>query len=275
MEDGNAARAESVLQGALERNPGGIEPLSALVAMDLRRMQPNRAISRINAQIQKAPQAAELYGLLGSIYTDQGNTERAEEAFRKQASLNATGAAGAMNLARHHMSQRSFDAAIAELQKVISENPRSADAHTMLGTIYEDLKDYTRAMEHYRTALQNDPNQAIAANNLAFMLAETGGDLREAERLALHARTLFPDSNAVADTLARVYYKRGAFRSAIELLRDIVRDEPTNALYFYHLGMAYYQNGDRNLARETLTQALNLDPNMPQASEIRSVLQKL
>jgi Flp pilus assembly protein TadD len=106
------------------------------------------------------------------------------------------------------------------------------------------------------------------------MLAETGGDLREAERLALHARTLFPDSNAVADTLARVYYKRGAFRSAIELLRDIVRDEPTNALYFYHLGMAYYQNGDRNLAMETLTQALELDPDIPQASEIRSVLQK-
>jgi len=205
----------------------------------------------------------------------QKNTAKAEEAFRKQASTDEGRVAGSMNLANFYHSQGAFDAAIAELQNVISVNPKSGEAYTMLGMVYGELKDVKKAMEHYRTALKNDAGQAIAANNLAFLLTENGGDLKEAEQLAQQARKLLPNSATVADTLAWIYYQRGAYRSAIELLRDCVKQEPKNAAFFYRLGMAYSKNGDTAQAREALTQALNLDPGMPQASEIKSVLQKL
>jgi tetratricopeptide (TPR) repeat protein len=275
IEDGNTAKGESALQSALDRKPDSVEPLALLVSMDLRRKQPDRAIARINAQIQKAPQAGGLYELLGTFYDSQKNASKAEEAFRKQASLEGSRAAGSMNLAKLYRSQKSFDAAIAELQNVISENPGSGEAHTILGLIYQDRNDSKKAIESYRAALKNDPGQAVSANNLAFLLTETGGDLKEAEQLAQQARKQLPDSAGVADTLAWVYYNRGAYRSAIELLRDCVKQEPKNAVYFYHLGMAYSKNGDSALAKEALTQALSLNPNMPQASEIKSVLQKL
>jgi len=275
LEQGNTARAEPLLQSALDQNPGNATMLTSLVRLDVERKQPDRAIARINAQIQKAPQNAELHELLGRVYLNQGNTARAEEAFRKQASIDGGRAAGSLNLAQLYQSRKSFDAAIAELQKVISENPKSGEAYTLLGMVYESLNDTKRAIESYRTALKNDPSQAITANNLAFLLAENDGDLKEAEQLAQQARKQFPDSTAVADTLAWVYYKRGAYRSAIDLLRDCVRQDPKNATYFYHLGMAYSGNGDSAQAKEALSQALNLNPNIPQASEIKSVLQRL
>jgi tetratricopeptide (TPR) repeat protein len=189
--------------------------------------------------------------------------------------MDGGGAAGSMNLAQLYRSQKSYDAAIAELQKVVSGNTRSAEAHTALGMIYSNLKDSKKSMEHYRAALKSDPGNAAAANNLAFLLAETNGDLKEAEQLAQQARKLLPNSSATADTLAWVYYKRGAYGSAIELLRDCIKQEPKNAVYFYHIGMAYSKNGDSAPAREALQQALSLDPNIPEASEIKSVLQKL
>ena len=271
MEDGDDVKAETALLRALERNPGGVDPLSALVSIYLRRNQLERAVSRINAQIQKAPNAAGFHGLLGRVYADQGNSAKAEEAFRKQASMDG-GAAGSINLASFHVSRESYDTAIDELQKVISGNPKSGEAHALLGAIYQKRKDDKKAMEHYRTALKNDPSQALAANSLAFLLAESGGDLKEAEQLARQARKQLPGNYEIADTLAWIYYKRGAYSSAIDLLRDCVKQEPKNAVCFYHLGMAYLKNGNPNQAREALTRALDLNPDMPQASEIISVL---
>jgi tetratricopeptide (TPR) repeat protein len=275
LESGNTERAESLFQSALERNPDGVAPLASLVRMDIDRKQPSRAIARINAQIQKAPQAAGLYELLGQVHANQGNTARAEEAFRRQASLDGGRVAGSLNLARLHLSQKSFEAAIAELQNAVSADPNSGELYTLLGTIYENLKDSKMAMENYRMALKNDSSQSIAANNLAFLLGETGGDLKEAEQFAQQARKLLPNSAAVADTLAWIYYKRGAYSSAIDLLRDCVKQEPENAVYFYHLGMAYSKNGNPAQAKEALTQALNLNPNIPQAMEIKDVIDSL
>ena len=299
MEDGDDAKAESALLRALERNPGGVDILSALVLIYLRRNQPEQAISSINAQIQKAP-AAGFHELLGWVYADQGNYAKAEEAFHKQASMDGNGAAGFINLASIHLLRESYDAAMDELQKVISGNPKSGEAYALLGAIYQKRKDGKKAMEYYRTALENDPSQALAANNLAFLLAETGGGLREAEQLARQAlkqlttlqsygtdakeqlarrarRTLkqLPYPHAISDTQAWIYYKRGAYSPAIDLLMDCVKQDPKNAVYSYHLGMAYLKNGNTDQAREALTRALDLNPDMPQASEINSVIQEL
>ena len=58
-------------------------------------------------------------------------------------------------------------------------------------------------------------------------------------------------------------------------LEDCVKKDPKNAGYFYHLGMAYSKNGDSRAAKEALTKALNLDANLPQAAEVKSIIAKL
>jgi Flp pilus assembly protein TadD len=81
-----------------------------------------------------------------------------------------------------------------------------------------------------------------------------------------------PDEPAINDTLGWVYYKKGFHGQAIAAFRHSVQKDGTNAVYHYHLGLAYAKNGDGAKARQSLEKALVLDPNFAGASDARKVL---
>jgi cellulose synthase operon protein C len=83
-----------------------------------------------------------------------------------------------------------------------------------------------KAEELYRKALQIEPNYAPAANNLAFLMVERGEDLDSALSLAQIARQKMPDSASAADTSAWVYYHKGQYGFAADLLREALQKAP-------------------------------------------------
>jgi uncharacterized protein HemY len=50
---------------------------------------------------------------------------------------------------------------------------------------------------------------------------------------------------------------------------------PDNPIVHYHLGMAYYKNGDIDLAKQALARALQLNQDFSGVQEAREVLEKL
>ena len=65
--------------------------------------------------------------------------------------------------------------------------------------------------------------------------------------LAQTARRGMPDSPAAADTLGWVYYQKGVYRPAIDMLREALKlgeknKAPDNPNIHYHLGMAYAED---------------------------------
>jgi Flp pilus assembly protein TadD len=127
-------------------------------------------------------------------------------------------------------------------------------------------------MQLYEKALQVHPDNPLAANNLAYLMIEHGGNSDVALTLAQTARHALPNSTNVADTLAWVYYKKGAYRLAIDLLRDAIQNEEKNATFHYHLGLAYQKNNDLAKARTHLRRALELEPNSPSSADYRKAL---
>jgi Flp pilus assembly protein TadD len=93
--------------------------------------------------------------------------------------------------------------------------------------------------------------------------------------LAQGAKEQFPDDPHISDTLGWVYYKKNIFSRAIVYLKEAVEKVQDNAAMHYHLGMAYYQNGDKELAKKELKKTLELDANFSGAQEIKGILEKL
>jgi Flp pilus assembly protein TadD len=79
----------------------------------------------------------------------------------------------------------------------------------------------------------------------------------------------------VLDTLGWIYYKQKRWQRAIVLLQASVQKAPTHPTFQFHLGMAYYQAGERDAAQRALEQALALDSHTPNAQAIRHVLAAL
>ena len=68
-------------------------------------------------------------------------------------------------------SQGEFDRAIADLNKALELNPKSALAYCNLGWTYEAMHDERKAIAHYRKALELDPSLEAARDNLKLLRA--------------------------------------------------------------------------------------------------------
>jgi Flp pilus assembly protein TadD len=72
-----------------------------------------------------------------------------------------------------------------------------------------------------------------------------------------------------------VYYKKGMTQSALPILEEIVRREPNNPTFLYHLGLVHAAAGADAKARVSLQQALKLNAKFDGAEDARRVLATL
>ena len=84
-----------------------------------------------------------------------------------------------------------------------------------------------------------------------------------------------PNQHEIDDTLGWIYYKKGLTTLAIGSFQASVEKDAKNPLYHYHLGLAYAKNGEKDKARDSLKQALSLNPKFEGASEAQKTLATL
>ncbi len=125
------------------------------------------------------------------------------------------------------------------------------------GIVYELKGDVPNARSAYEKALALNPRFAAAANNLAWIYSEYGGDKDKALQLAQTAKEQAPEDPRISDTLGWILYKRGVYQRALALLKESAQKLPNNAQVQYHVGMAYQQVGDPENARKALDFAIN------------------
>jgi tetratricopeptide (TPR) repeat protein len=175
-------------------------------------------------------------------------------------------------LARVQVARGSIDQAIANYQRALDANPRDVHLYAALGGISESRGEWQKAQDLYQKALQIQPDYAVAANNLAYLMLEHGGDVNTALSLAQTGRRGLPNLAASADTLGWAYYRQGVYNASIDMLQQAVKEDPKNPTYHYHLGLAYQKANDYAMARKQLESALQINPNYSQADEIRKTL---
>jgi len=64
--------------------------------------------------------------------------------------------------ARKAIDAKDFKSAVGHLTKAVQEEPKNADAHSMLGYSYRKVGTFDKSMEHYQTALKIDSGHRSA-----------------------------------------------------------------------------------------------------------------
>lgn len=272
---GNRVAARQAFERSFSLSPSDNEALSGLVALDLTEKNLAAARGRVEAAMKTAPDAFDLLMLAAKVYHVADDPGSGETALRRAIKAAPSRPEPYGMLAQLYVAQGKMDLAKREFTELARLDPRWVGAPTMLGVLYYATGDVAAARDWWEKAVRLDPSAAAPSNNLAWLLAETGGDLNRALELARAARAKAPGQPEVTDTLGWVYYKRGQATLAIEQLLLSVEKEPKNATYQFHLGMAYALNGEDAKARRALQAALSLDPRAPFASEARQALGKL
>ncbi|MCX7936277.1 MAG: tetratricopeptide repeat protein [Chlorobi bacterium] len=118
-----------------------------------------------------------------------------------------------------------------------------------------------RALEFYNRLVFFEPDNAAAANNLAYLLAERGERLGYALELAQRALDSDSTNPSFLDTYGWILYKLGRYREAGDYLERAVAHSPhASATLFEHLGDNYSKLGVVDRARYWWRRALDADP---------------
>jgi tetratricopeptide (TPR) repeat protein len=267
--------AEHRFNSALELKPDFLPALRGLVELYSSQKQPDKAIARIQEQLQKLPAQSDFYELLGDIYFANRQWDAAEEAFRSAIAKNANAYMAHAQLARLYTREQKLPEALAEAQTITRENPENLSGYMILGNIYELTGSVDQARATYEQVIQRDPNFAPALNNLAWIYCEHGGDLDLSLSLAQRAKQNQPSNPEISDTLAWVEYRKGLYQEAATLLREALHQVPDSSLFEYHLGMVLVKTGKESDAKPILARALNSNLSPTDAAQARSALQKL
>ena len=267
--------ARKSFERALEIDPDSLEASGGLVALDLAGKRHAEARARVDERLARSPKNPLVLMLAAHTYSFTGDPAKAEAMLRRAIENDPSYLDAYSALAQLYVSQQRLDAALAEYDELAKRQPRPVGPLTFAGMILQGQGKTNDARDRYIRALQIDPDAAVAANNLAWMYAETDDNLDRALELALRARAKLPDRADVNDTVGWVHYRKDRAAEAIPYFEKSVEKDANNPIYHYHLGLALAKSGDAARGRQALERALKIRPDFDGAATARQTLAAL
>jgi tetratricopeptide (TPR) repeat protein len=130
-----------------------------------------------------------------------------------------------------------------------------ATLHQQLGSVRNLQGDLAGAADLYRKALDGNPKDLVALNNLAYLLSS--GDSRqydEALGLVARAKQVVGENHDVRDTEAMILLNKGEAGAAAEIMAGVVAEAPSGTAYF-HLAQAQLATKNEGKARASWAEA--------------------
>lgn len=268
------AEAGKLASSALELSPKSLIALYSLGMSYVGQKLTNQAIDTVKSRVERIPNWAQGYQVLGQVAEQAGSYSVALEAFNQSLRIDPNLISAQLGLADTYFLSKRMDAARQYYEKAAAEKVARSYAMARLGQICEIQKDYENARISYENALTANPDNVLAKNNLAWVYAEHGGNIDTALKLAEEAKEKAPEDPAITDTLGWIYVKKGSYEAAVANLKNSVAKNPNDPNGLYHLGTAYYKLGKTADAKRELQAALRM-PDFTAANDAKRMLAEM
>ena len=241
--------ASRALRRAAELQPGNVAVSRAQARLAMADGRPEDALKVAREMQKRAPQDATGFTIEGEIEVGRKNWDAAMNAYR--ASLRV--APSSETTAKLHTAlMAAKKPADAERLAVewLKAHPKDAGFHYFLGDVALAQDDMTLAEARYRAVLEVQPDNALAMNNVAWLLARQGkpGALAMAQK----ANQLLPDRAPLIDTLSMALEAENKLPEAIEAQKRAITLEPKDPGLTLRLAKLYIKAGDKTRARGEL-----------------------
>ena len=274
--EGRTREAEALYRKSFEVNPGNLGGLLAIVQSQLEKNKPDEALQMVRAEAARYPDRADLAITLADLEMRLGHVDAAIAQYRtllaKQTTIPAVSGDIHFRLGECYKRRGDLRAAVAELKQAQQILPNNAAVIHNLGVMHDMLGEKAEAKALYEAGLKIDGDDATVLNNLAFYMAQHGGDLDQALTYAQRARQKMPHDLAFADTVAVIYLKKNLVDNALDILQDLVGRQPKEATFHLHFGEALLRKGDTAKGKQELHLALANKPSAEDTAAIERLL---
>ena len=257
--EGDYVKAVEVYKELLIKFPENSDALGNLAQCYEKLNKRNEMIAFIDSLMAKNPQNVSAGILLGDLYLMDKKFDKGTVLLTNMIKDNPKIPQLYVLLASTKSAMNDNKGAIGVYQDGLKQNPENIKLLLSLASLYDELGDYDSATSLYESVLNKNPNMDIAINNLAVLLSEHYTDPEKLAK-AGHLAEKFKDSPQpyFKDTYAWVLIKQGKINEGIKILNQIAITTPDVPVFKYHLGVAYYKNGNNSSAINEIKQALEL-----------------
>ena len=147
--------------------------------------------------------------------------------------------------------------AIELLEQELKKNKANIPVEFRLAEAYLAAAKYDEAIQHYESILNNEKDNALLLNNLAWAYSQK--NIPKALVFAEKAYKQAPNSGAIADTLGYLLLKDGKKEKSLDTLKKAAEMLPNEGQVQLHLAEAYIANQYYQKARGILQRLIKLD----------------
>lgn len=195
---------------------------------------------------------------MGRLYQQSGNAEQAAKWMDKAIEKSPDSLAARLGVAQWQWEVGRLDDAKQNAEAALKIKPDSLEGQVLAGLIHRYLKNFPVAEEHLQAAYLASPGNAMAANQLALVLAEQPdpGKRKRAQELAEGNSREFNNNPEIAATLGWIYLQQGRTEDAARILKAVAGSGRISADTAYFMAVLANKTGNTKEAITTLRAAI-------------------
>ncbi|WP_455209079.1 XrtA/PEP-CTERM system TPR-repeat protein PrsT, partial [Kaarinaea lacus] len=208
----NFPSARSVLEKAIELQKNYLPAKAILASIDIQEDKLEDAMAMARQITKDHSQSSVGYMLTGDVYTRENKLKEAQQAYIKGFEVEPTLVlVNKIFLLSEPL--KNFDKSIEIIQRWLKDHPEDVSSRMYLALSYQQVNKPAAAEAEYKTILQQQPDNVMALNNMAYLLMDK--DVKRALDYAEQAYKKVPDNFAIMDTYGWVLAQSGATDQAI------------------------------------------------------------
>ncbi|MCK5687782.1 tetratricopeptide repeat protein, partial [Myxococcota bacterium] len=189
----------------------------------------------------KLEKRGSIYILIGNVHLQVSRNDEAIKAFHEASKIDPTILEGHFKIAKIELERGYSDKAAKELRALLAKSPGNADAAELLADTLLDLGEAEEALQWYQNAL-------AANGDTPDLLTKTA--LVQLQRL-------------------------GRTRASIATFNRVLKLDPSRVENYYHIGMAYKDEGQPKKAKKALRHFISKAPESVLKTDAQSTLEEM
>ncbi len=133
----------------------------------------------------------------------------------------------------------------------VTDNQLTAQMYSLLGSVYNETKEYDKSDSSFDKALRLMPDDALILNNYSYFLSLRGEHLDKAAEMSEKSNKMEPNNSSFEDTYAWVLFKQKNYAEAKKWIEKAITNGGTpNATLLEHYGDILFQLNETDKAIE-------------------------
>jgi tetratricopeptide (TPR) repeat protein len=262
---GKYPEAKVPLEKALTANPDD-NNAELFLARSLIRLEDHRsAAEHLQNLARREPGNQEVWYLLGKVYM-----RLSEQSLAKMNAIDPNSVLAHEMSGEIMASMKNYDGAVVEFKKAVEVAPRQAGTHYELANAYWNLGDWDAASAEFQAELANDPHNCMAKWKLGNILLEQNSRPDEALADTDEALSTCPTLTQARVDRARALLKLNRNQDALPDLETAVKASPEEPTIHFFLAQAYRALGRAQDAKLEMEAFSKLEENARAATAERA-----